>query len=56
MPEGPAKGHVVELKPMLEEYYQLRGWVKGRPTRATLEKLGLKWLADRLEQEGLLLA
>jgi aldehyde:ferredoxin oxidoreductase len=54
MPEGPAKGHVVELKPMLEEYYQLRGWIKGRPTRATLEKLGLKWLADRLEQEGLL--
>ncbi|MEM4770738.1 MAG: aldehyde ferredoxin oxidoreductase family protein [Acidilobaceae archaeon] len=54
MPEGPAKGHVVELKPMLEEYYKLRGWVKGRPTRETLEKLGLKWLADRLESEGLL--
>lgn len=54
MPEGPAKGHVVELKPMLNEYYKARGWVDGRPTRAKLEELGLKWLADRLEEEGLL--
>ncbi|MDM7275510.1 MAG: aldehyde ferredoxin oxidoreductase family protein [Thermoprotei archaeon] len=54
MPEGPAKGHVVELKPMLEEYYKARGWIRGRPTRETLEKLGLKWVADRLEAEGLL--
>ncbi|MCX8165415.1 MAG: aldehyde ferredoxin oxidoreductase family protein [Acidilobaceae archaeon] len=54
MPEGPSKGHVVELAPMRNEYYKLRGWVKGRPTRATLERLGLKWLADRLEAEGLL--
>jgi aldehyde:ferredoxin oxidoreductase len=26
MPMGPAKGHVVELAPMLSEYYELRGW------------------------------
>ena len=26
MPLGPAKGHVVELEPMLAEYYQVRGW------------------------------
>jgi len=26
MPMGPAKGHVVELAPMLAEYYQVRGW------------------------------
>ncbi len=54
MPEGPSKGHVVRLNEMLDEYYRLRGWVDGRPTRAKLEELGLKWLADRLEEEGLL--
>jgi len=54
MPEGPAKGHVVRLNEMLDEYYKLRGWIDGRPTRAKLEELGLKWVADRLEEEGLL--
>ncbi|MGB9890169.1 MAG: aldehyde ferredoxin oxidoreductase family protein, partial [Anaerolineae bacterium] len=33
MPEGPAKGHVVELDRMLPEYYRLRGWDEnGVPT------------------------
>ena len=54
MPEGPAKGYVVKLNEMLDEYYKVRGWIDGRPTRAKLEELGLKWLADRLEEEGLL--
>jgi aldehyde:ferredoxin oxidoreductase len=54
MPEGPVKGHVVRLGEMLKEYYEARGWIKGRPTRAKLEELDLKWLADRLEEEGLL--
>ncbi len=54
MPEGPSKGHVVRLHEMLDEYYKLRGWIDGRPTRAKLEELGLKWLADWLEEEGLL--
>jgi aldehyde:ferredoxin oxidoreductase len=54
MPEGPSKGQVVRLDEMLPEYYEARGWIKGRPTRAKLEELGLKWLADRLEEEGLL--
>ena len=54
MPEGASKGQVVRLHEMLDEYYQLRGWKDGRPTRAKLEELGLKWLADRLEEEGLL--
>jgi len=31
MPEGPAKGHTVELDKMKEEYYKLRGWVNGVP-------------------------
>ncbi len=54
MPEGPARGHVVRLREMLDEYYKVRGWVDGRPTREKLEELDLKWLADRLEEEGLL--
>ncbi|MEM4717576.1 MAG: aldehyde ferredoxin oxidoreductase family protein [Desulfurococcaceae archaeon] len=54
MPEGPSRGHVTRLKEMLPEYYAARGWIRGRPTREKLEELDLKWLADRLEEEGLL--
>ncbi|MCK5579610.1 MAG: aldehyde ferredoxin oxidoreductase family protein [Planctomycetes bacterium] len=39
---GPAKGQVVDLKPMLEEYYQFRGWdTKGVPTKEKLKELNL---------------
>jgi aldehyde:ferredoxin oxidoreductase len=42
MPEGPAKGHVVELDQMLAEFYQLRGWDEnGVPTTEKLEQLGI---------------
>ncbi|MCS7108549.1 MAG: aldehyde ferredoxin oxidoreductase family protein [Sulfolobales archaeon] len=54
MPEGPSKGRVVKLDEMLNDYYKARGWINGRPTRAKLEELGLKWAADLLEDEGLL--
>ncbi len=40
---GPAKGHVVELERMLDEYYQLRGWdSEGRPSSEKLQALGLE--------------
>ncbi|MGH8010540.1 MAG: aldehyde ferredoxin oxidoreductase C-terminal domain-containing protein, partial [Candidatus Binatia bacterium] len=40
--EGASKGHVVDLQPMLDEYYQLRGWdIEGRPTADKLRELGL---------------
>ena len=40
--EGASKGHVVDLEPMLNEYYQLRGWDEtGQPTAAKLQELGL---------------
>lgn len=42
MPEGPAKGHVVELDVMLKEYYELRGWVNGIPTPEKLRELGIE--------------
>jgi aldehyde:ferredoxin oxidoreductase len=42
LPDGPAKGKVVELDKMLPEFYQLRGWDEmGVPTREKLEELGL---------------
>jgi aldehyde:ferredoxin oxidoreductase len=41
MPEGPVKGHVAELEKMLDEYYKIRGWEDGRPTKAKLRELGL---------------
>lgn len=42
MPEGPAKGQVVKLKPMLDEYYELRGCdEQGIPRREAAERLGL---------------
>jgi len=31
--EGPCKDSLVDLKPMLEEYYKLRGWEDGIPIR-----------------------
>ena len=36
---------------LMDKYYQLRGWNKtnGWPTRAKLEELGLKEIADGLE-------
>ena len=40
--EGASKGHVVDLEPMLNEYYQLRGWDnQGQPTPDKLRELGL---------------
>jgi aldehyde:ferredoxin oxidoreductase len=40
--EGPAKGKVVHLEEMLEEYYKERGWDReGIPTEAKLQELGL---------------
>ncbi|MFQ5762300.1 MAG: aldehyde ferredoxin oxidoreductase family protein [Candidatus Bathyarchaeia archaeon] len=43
MPEGPAKGHVVELETMLKEYYSIRGWRNGVPTEDKLRELDLEY-------------
>ncbi|MCJ7595669.1 MAG: aldehyde ferredoxin oxidoreductase family protein [Desulfobacterales bacterium] len=41
-PRGPAKGHVVPLAGMLEEYYRLRGWdASGVPTDEKRRELEL---------------
>ncbi|MBA7716242.1 hypothetical protein ES703_125310 [subsurface metagenome] len=42
MPDGPGKGAFVTLDPMLDEYYELRGWDEnGIPTKETLNRLNL---------------
>jgi len=57
VPSGPNKGVVPDEKKwdmMVDEYYDLVGWDKrsGAPTRAKLETLGLKEIADELEEMG----
>jgi aldehyde:ferredoxin oxidoreductase len=43
-PSGHAKGQVIDLEPMLDEYYRLRGWdvETGWPTTQKLLELGLE--------------
>ena len=42
--EGPSRGRVVELEPMLEEYYFVRGWDEnGVPKQEKLEALDLTY-------------
>jgi aldehyde:ferredoxin oxidoreductase len=45
-----------QFSTLLDEYYALRGWdtATGRPTRARLETLGLKDVADGLAAASLL--
>ena len=41
LPDGPAKGKVVELDKMLGEYYTFRDWPDGYPSKEKLAALGL---------------
>lgn len=53
IPEGPAKGQVCNLEPMLDEYYNVRNWTQdGLPTRSELRRLGLNDVADELAKMG----
>lgn len=46
---GGAKGQVVELDQMLEEYYKFMNWDEnGRPTKQVVEELGLMSYAKKL--------
>jgi len=47
LPEGPAKGMVVHLKPMLESYYRMRGLTEeGVPTVETLRHYKIDSVID----------
>ena len=49
LPEGPAKGQVVSLGPLLDAYYEFRGWDKnGKPTPEKLKELGLEWVINKI--------
>lgn len=43
-PDGPSKGSVIQIKPMVLEYYQRMGWDEktGKPLITTLKALGLE--------------
>jgi aldehyde:ferredoxin oxidoreductase len=46
----PQRIDVNKFLDLLDRFYQLRGWdSNGRPTRAKLEELGLKDIADGLK-------
>ncbi len=48
--DGGTEGHVVELEPMLREYYTARDWdwASGKPSRAKLNALGMTEIAKDL--------
>jgi aldehyde:ferredoxin oxidoreductase len=50
LPEGPAEGLVVDLEPLLDAYYEFRGWDKatGKPTAEKLKELGLDYVVERI--------
>ncbi|HEX2987195.1 MAG TPA: aldehyde ferredoxin oxidoreductase C-terminal domain-containing protein, partial [Chloroflexota bacterium] len=49
-PSGPAKGRVVDLEPMLAEYYRFRGWSRdGAPSERKLADLGLEAYGKRVQ-------
>ncbi len=51
---GPQTLEVSKFKELMDRYYVLRGWDNGTgwPTRAKLEELGLKYVADELASIG----
>jgi aldehyde:ferredoxin oxidoreductase len=51
LPNGSSKGSIFEIEPMLDEYYNERGWSKnGVPKVKTLKKLNLGNVAKKLSR------
>ena len=48
IPEGTKKGQVLKLSEMLDEYYKLRGWKEGTPTKRKLKDLGLEKASEEI--------
>ena len=50
---GPTDGLSIpkdKIENALDDYYQMAGWdINGKPTRITLEELGLAWVAEELK-------
>jgi aldehyde:ferredoxin oxidoreductase len=49
--QGPAAGHLPQVKEMVEDYYHLRGWeANGKVTSEKLQELGLEsWQSETIE-------
>jgi aldehyde:ferredoxin oxidoreductase len=54
LPDGPGAGQVIKLEPMLDEYYEFRGWDKSTsfPNREKLVELDLVDVSDELARMG----
>ncbi len=50
LPDGPAQGHVNDIAPLLDRYYDYRAWDRstGKPCIAKLEELGLAFVVGDL--------
>jgi aldehyde:ferredoxin oxidoreductase len=53
MPSGPSEGQVVDLEPMLDDFYQAMGWdQEGVPTYDTVKQLGLESFQNIKKKKG----
>jgi len=48
LPDGAAKGKIPPMDEMLRKYYELRGWVDGKPSKGKLEELNMHDIAQDL--------
>ncbi len=55
LPNGNSKGAILEIEPMLNEYYMERGWNvrTGIPKAENLRKLGLGYVVEDLKRSGI---
>lgn len=51
LPDGASKGMIVDLEPLLEDYYRARNWQRdtGYPSPEKMKELGLEALDEELQ-------
>ena len=53
MTSGPSKGQVVDLNPMLDDFYRLMGWdLEGVSIYDTVQRLGLESFQNIKREKG----
>jgi len=53
MPSGPSKGQVIDLNPMLDDFYRLMGWdLEGVPIYNTVMRLRLESFQNIKRKKG----
>ncbi|MEM2902875.1 MAG: aldehyde ferredoxin oxidoreductase C-terminal domain-containing protein, partial [Candidatus Bathyarchaeia archaeon] len=48
LPDGAAEGKTPPIDDMLKRYYELRGWVDGKPSKSKLEEMNMNDIAQDL--------